>query len=303
MKCIETLNDLKLNNTAVTIGKFDGLHKGHAKLIDVLKTEAENRETVVLTFAAKPIDVINHAKSNTIVTEEEKRLLCEKKQIDYYVTLPLSQEFLDLSPEAFIKNILVDMLDMTLIVCGPDFTFGRFGSGNTELLKKMGKYYGYDVIVVEKEQYNNHDIGSTGIREKIREAKIKEANDMLGHPFSVIGKVTQGKQLGRKMNLPTANIIPDKNKILPPNGVYRTKLICRQQTYNAITNIGINPTVEDGHQIKVETHILDGNPDLYNEIIEVQFYDFIREERKFDGIEQLQAQILSDIEKIKQDID
>lgn len=304
MKCIENLNETKLNNTVVTIGKFDGLHKGHGKLFSVLAENANGREKVVLTFAAKPIDVINRSKTLTIMTEQEKRLLCEQKGMDYYVSLPLSQEFLDLSPEAFIKDVLIDVMDMSLIVCGPDFTFGKFGAGDTELLKKMGKYYGYEVIVVEKEQYQNKDIGSTEIRSKITEGEIKAANEMLGHPFSVIGKVTEGKKLGRKIGFSTANIIPDITKILPPRGVYRTKVRVGEECYDAISNIGINPTVEDGNITKIETHIIDvkEDMDLYNEIIEVQFYDFIRPEKKFDSVDELKAQINNDIEAVKSKI-
>lgn len=302
MKCIENLQDIKINNTAVTIGKFDGLHKGHGKLLRVLEEKAGDRPTAVLTFGAKPIDVINNSKSSTLVTEQEKRLLCETKGIDYYLSLPLTREFLDLTPEAFIKDVLIDVLDMSLIVCGPDFSFGRFGAGDIELLKKMSKYYGYEVVVVEKEQYQNRDIGSTEIRKKIINGEIESANEMLGHPFSVIGKVEEGKKLGRRLGLPTANLIPDKSKILPPKGVYRTKLIAGEKIYNAISNVGVNPTVEENNVVKIETHIIDGEADLYDEIIEVQFLEYIRPEKKFDNVEELKAQIEADIMKVKEHI-
>ncbi|MBR3645344.1 MAG: bifunctional riboflavin kinase/FMN adenylyltransferase, partial [Lachnospiraceae bacterium] len=160
MKCIDNLNDYKLNNTAVTIGKFDGLHKGHSKLVSVLKANAKDYNKTVLTFSAKPIDVINHEQSFTIVSETEKRLLFEKAGMDYYINLPLNKDFLDLSPEQFVREILVGMLDVRLVICGPDFTFGKYGAGNTNTLKMLGRKYGFDVIVVEKEQYRQHDIGS-----------------------------------------------------------------------------------------------------------------------------------------------
>lgn len=305
MKCIENLNDIKLNNTVVTIGKFDGLHKGHVKLFNTLHSNANGRETVVLTFAAKPIDVINHTKPLTIMTEQEKRLLCESNGMDYYVSLPLTQEFLDLSPEAFIKNVLIDILDISLIVCGPDFTFGKFGSGNTELLKKMGKYYGYEVIIVDKEQYLNQDIGSTGIRSRIMKGDFASANDMLGHPYSIVGKVEEGKKLGRTIGFSTANIIPDETKILPPNGVYRTKVIIGNKSYDAISNVGVNPTVEDGCIPKVESHILgiEAGIDLYDEIIEVKFYEFIRHEQKFGSVDELKQQIQKDIAIVREKIE
>lgn len=187
-----------------------------------------------------------------------------------------------------------------MIVCGPDFTFGRFGAGDTKLLKKMSKYYDYEVIVVEKEQYQNRDIGSTEIRQKISGGEIAEANEMLGHPFSVIGKVIEGKKLGRQMGLPTANILPDAAKLLPPRGVYRTKLIAGGKSYNAISNIGINPTVEDNETIKIETHIIDEEEYLYNEIIEVQFFEFIRPEQKFESVAALKEQIEKDIARVRE---
>lgn len=302
MKCIDNLKDFKLNNTAITIGKFDGLHKGHNKLFSVLKENSKDYYKTVLTFAAKPIDIINNEVSLTIVTEEEKRLLCEKAGMDYYISLPLNRDFLDLSPEQFVREILVGILDIRLIVCGPDFTFGKFGAGNVKTLKMLGREFGFDVIVVEKEQYHQQDIGSTEIRSKILEGSIEEANEMLGHPYSVIGRVTEGKQLGRKMGLPTANIIPDKSKILPPRGVYRTKLITKGNTYNSISNIGINPTVDEDEVIKLETHIIDDKEYLYNEIVEIQFFEYIRPELKFDSVEALKAQINSDIEKVKKSI-
>lgn len=301
MKCIENLNEIKLNNTVVTIGKFDGIHKGHGKLFNLLKDNAGERKKVVLTFAAKPIDVINRSNILTIMTEQEKRFLCEQRGMDYYISLPLNKEFLDLTPEAFIKDVLIDVMDMSLIVCGPDFTFGKFGAGNTELLKKMGKYYGYEVVVVEKEQYQNKDIGSTEIRNRIVEGQIQAANEMLGHPFTVIGKVTEGKKLGRRIGFSTANIIPDITKILPPRGVYRTKVRVEEEIYDAISNIGINPTVEAGNVTKIETHIINAGRDidLYNKIIEVQFYEFIRSEKKFEDVDELKAQIRNDIEAVK----
>jgi len=302
MKCIENIDDIKLNTTVVTVGKFDGLHKGHGKLIDMLKEKSEGKDVVVLTFAAKPIDVINNSKSKTIVTEKEKRLLCELKGVDYYISLPLTKEFLDLSPEAFIRDVLIDKLDMNMIVCGPDFTFGKFGAGDTKLLQKMGRYYGYEVIVVEKEKYKDKDIGSTGIRAVIAEGNIEMANEMLGHPYSVIGKVEEGKKLGRNLGFPTANIITEDTKLLPPNGVYRTILCVDGKEYNAITNVGVNPTVETQTQIKVETHVLEEMDTIYKEIIEVKFYEYIRPEKKFDNVEQLKKQVAEDIEQVKKSI-
>ena len=158
----------------------------------------------------------------------------------------------------------------------------------------------YAQIVVEKEQYHNRDISSTAIREKILAGEMKEVNEMLGHPYMIIGKVEQGKKLGRTLGLPTANILPDETKLLPPKGVYKTMVNVAGKRYQGITNIGINPTVESGMQVKAETHILDYNADIYNEIVQVEFYDFIRPERTFESVEELKAQIEKDIEACRE---
>ena len=300
MEILTNIREVKLNNTVVTVGKFDGLHRGHAKLFDTLTSVSEGRDKVVLTFAAKPIDVINNMVTRTLVTENEKQLLCEAKGVDYYISLPLAKDFLDMSPEAFIKNILVDSLDVRVFVCGTDFTFGKFGAGNVDLLKKMSKYYDFELIVVEKEKYHNTDIGSTGIREKIVEGNIAQANEMLGHPFSVIGKVEEGKRLGRTIGIPTANIIPEESKILPPKGAYCTKVTVDGNVYGAVSNVGITPTVESDRNIKIESHIFDFSEDIYGKIIKIDFVAFLRSEQRFGGVEELKNQIRKDIKKAKE---
>ena len=153
--------------------------------------------------------------------------------------------------------------------------------------------------MVEKEQYHNKDISSTSIREKISKGDMAEVNEMLDHPYSVIGRVEHGKQLGRTINFPTANIIPEAVKLLPPNGVYRTKVVINGEKFDSITNVGVNPTVESGKKIKVETNILDYEGDVYGEIIQVLFFDFIRPERTFSNMEELKQQIQRDTEKCR----
>lgn len=296
MQRISLDDNIKLKNTIVTIGKFDGIHKGHEKLLEVIVNNANGRQKVVLTFETTPSAFLNNNANKTIVTEEEKQILCEQQGVDVYMKMPMKKEFLALSPDEFVSKILKDKIGATTIVCGPDFHFGTKASGNVKFLKDNQKKYGYNLIVVEKEQYHNKDISSTSIRKKITEGKMQDVNEMLGHPYRIIGKVEQGKHLGRTIGLPTANIIPDETKLLPPNGVYRTVVVVEGQTFNAISNVGVNPTVETGTKIKVETHIIDYENYIYNEIVQVQFYDFIRPERTFDSLENLKQQIEADIE-------
>lgn len=300
MQCISMEDDIRIKNTIVTVGKFDGVHKGHEKLLETMEENANGRQKVVLTFETSPKAFLNHDANKTIVTEMEKQMLCDSRNIDVYLKMPMKKEFLSYTPDEFAGKILKEKIGATTIVCGPDFRFGTKASGDVEFLRKNQKTYGYSLIVVEKEQYHNRDISSTAIREKILAGEMKEVNEMLGHPYMIIGKVEQGKKLGRTLGLPTANILPDETKLLPPKGVYKTVVNVAGKRYQGITNIGINPTVESGMQVKAETHILDYNADIYNEIVQVEFYDFIRPERTFESVEELKAQIEKDIEACRE---
>lgn len=296
MQCISVNDNVKLKNTIVTVGKFDGIHKGHEKLFHEIQRNANGRQKVVLTFETSPGNFLADNANKTIVTEMEKQMLCEQQGIDVYMRMPMEKEFLAMPPEVFVGDILKKKIGATTIVCGPDFRFGARALGDVEFLKANESKYGYNLIVVEKEQYQNKDISSTAIREKILAGEMLTVNEMLDHPYSVIGKVEQGKKLGRTLGLPTANIIPEDTKLLPPKGVYKTVVNVAGKRFNAITNIGVNPTVESGTQIKVETHILDYEEYIYNEIVQVEFYDFVRPERAFENVEELKAQIERDIE-------
>ena len=290
MQCISIDDNVKLNNTIVTIGKFDGIHKGHEKLFEQLRENANGRQKVVLTFETSPKAFLDDNANKTIVTESEKQMLCDIQGIDVYMKMPMKKEFLALTPDEFVSKILKEKIGATTIVCGTDFHFGTKASGDVNFLKENQKKYGYSLVVVTKEQYQNKDISSTAIREKITQGKMTEVNEMLDHPYSIIGK-----KLGRTLGLPTANIIPEKTKLLPPNGVYKTVLKVADKRFNAITNIGVNPTVETGTQIKVETHILEYEDYIYNEIVQVEFYDFVRPEKTFANVQELKAQIERDI--------
>lgn len=299
MQCISLTEQIKLKNTIVTIGKFDGIHRGHEKLFEEIAKHANGRQKVVLTFETSPKAFLDNHANKTIVTETEKQMLCQQQGINVYIKMPLKKEFLALSPDEFVGDILKEKIGATTIVCGTDFRFGAKAEGNVDFLRVNGKKYHYNVIVVEKEKYHNKDISSSAIREKISAGDMLEVNAMLDHPYSIIGKVEYGKQLGRTIGFPTVNMIPEDTKLLPPNGVYRSVVIIGGEKYNAISNVGINPTVEKQTQIKVETHIIDYKEYIYNKIVQVQFFDFIRPERAFDNVEELKKQIQMDLEKCK----
>lgn len=299
MQRISVRDDIKLKNTIVTVGKFDGIHKGHEKLFETLAEKSNGRQKVVLTFETTPKAFLENSANKTIVTEEEKQMLCQQQGIDVYMKMPMEKEFLALTPEQFVCDILKEKIGATTIVCGPDFRFGTKASGDVDFLRDNQEKYGYKLVVVEKEQYNDFDISSTAIRERIVKGQMSEVNEMLGHPYRIIGRVEEGKQLGRTIGIPTANVIPDANKLLPPNGVYKTVVVAGENRYKALTNIGVNPTVEDGSVTKIESHLLDFSEDLYGEIIQVLFYEYVREECQFDSVTDLKEQIEKDIEKCK----
>ncbi len=298
MRVIEFSDGIKLNNTIVTVGKFDGIHKGHEKLLDTMADNANGRKKVVLTFADAPDNYLKHESGKTIFTEGEKRMLCDRLGVDVYMSMPLTEEFLGMSPDEFVTKVLKEKVGATEIVCGPDFRFGKEAKGDIWFLKENQVKYNLGVTVIDKEKYHDNDISSTEIREKILEGKIEEVNEMLDHPYTITGKVERGKSLGRRIELPTANITPEENKLLPPNGVYRTVVVSKHMSYPAITNIGVNPTVEDTDEIRVESHILNFKDDLYGEILDVRFYEFIRPEKKFESVDELKEQIMKDMSQL-----
>lgn len=295
MKIINNISDLQLNNTAISIGKFDGIHKGHRLLIDeLLKLKDKGLLATIFTFSKAPNEIIKHSHEKVILTKNERYRFYESIGIDVLVEYPTSDELIHMDREAFLKNILIDEMGMKAIVCGKDFKFGFNRLGNIEFIKKMSGTYGYVPVILEKLKDNNSDISSTRIRKLIEDGNILEVNRLLGYSYSIIGQVVHGNEIGRTINFPTANIIPDNDKLLPPNGVYFTKVKIGDITYKGITNIGKKPTVTRSELIGVETNVLDYSGDLYDQILNIEFLHYHRKEMKFDSIEDLKNQITYD---------
>lgn len=296
MKFISGTKDFSFKNTIITLGKFDGLHKGHRKLLNKLNEEKKNRITsVVFTFDIAPKKLISGEEPQCLLTREEKIYFHELSGIDVLIEYPFDQETSSMDAKTFVIQILVNKLGVKKIVCGTDFKFGYQRSGNSELLIQLGKEYGFEVEVLEKEKFELKDISSTNIKDELTKGNIEKVNDMLGYPFTVIGEVMHGNQLGRTIGTPTLNIIPPYSKLLPPNGVYSSKTIIEGVEYIGITNIGYKPTVSNELVRGVETHLFDFDGDLYGKIVEVQFYKYVRKEIKFDNVQCLKEQILRDI--------
>lgn len=283
--------------TAVTLGKFDGLHRGHDLLMQtVLKYSKEyGLASVAFTFDIPPRNKVEAIVANVLTTNDEKQYIFEKRGIDYLIECPFTTEVMSMEPKDFIAWIST-ALHMKYVVVGDDFRFGYKRAGDYHTLQKYEEKFGYKTIVIDKLKDSNRDISSTYVREKIADGNIKKANELLGYKYFIKSEILHGQKLGRTIGVPTINMILPENKLLPPNGVYVTEVLVDGKTYMGVTNIGCKPTVSNEKVIGVETYIDNFNQDVYGEKIVVSFIQFIRPEQKFDSIEELKAQLQSDIE-------
>lgn len=288
-------NDNKLE-TVVTIGNFDGIHIGHKKLITTTKKYAieEVLKSVVITFSPHPLEIIkNTSPFFYIFSEEEKDIEMKKENIDYFIKYPFTKEFSNIEPQDFV-DMLIENLNCKILIVGEDYCFGKNRAGNVDILKKIGEEKGIKVIKISNIIIDGERVSSSIIRDCLLNRNIKKANLLLNKPYYVFGKVVEGNRLGRTIGFPTANIIPPRNKLLPPDGVYITKTRYGNKVYDSITNIGKNPTVNNVDRT-IETYIFDFNENIYNKDIEVDFYDWVRSVKKFSGIDELKGQIAKDI--------
>ena len=298
MKYIKnTLNFQIKEPTVVTLGKFDGLHRGHDKLMHALLKykDAHHVASVAFTFDIPPRNKIDDISSKVLTTNEEKEYIFDTSGIDYLIECPFTSEVMCMEPKAFIEWITM-ALNMKCVVVGDDFHFGHNRAGDYHTLMEYEKLYGYETIVVEKMKDNNRDISSTYIREEIAIGNLKKANELLGYHYFIKSDVVHGKKLGRTIGVPTINMVLPENKLLPPNGVYVTEVIVDGKKYIGVTNVGCKPTVSDGNMIGVETYILNFDKMIYGDSIVVSFVEFIRPEIKFHSVEELKNQLNSDID-------
>lgn len=295
MRYITNTLDFQLEKrSVVTLGKFDGLHRGHDKLITrTLELGKKGYDTVVFTFDVSPLVKLGTRITRTLLTNEERKVLLERKRIDCLIECPFVPELIQMEPEDFIREVLAVQLRAAYVIVGPDFHFGYKRKGTPELLKKLGHRYGFEVEILDKEMEEEREISSTWIRETLREGRIEKVNHLLGYPYFVKGKVVHGRQLGRTWGLPTINQIPENGKLLPPFGVYASKTYINGEEFYGISNIGVKPTVEVPFA-GVETYLFECNENLYGKEAWVEFYHFVRPECKFDSVEELREQIQRD---------
>ncbi len=299
MKIIKNTTEFHIDeSTAVAIGKFDGFHCGHQKLLRKMQEQKEKGlATVVFTFVPSPAAFFGKESLKDLTTIEEKRSIFEKAGIDYLIEYPFYQEIADMEPETYIKEVLVERIHAKCIVAGEDVSFGKRGAGNYQLLAEKAKDYDYDVIIIEKVQYDGREVSSTFVREEVAKGNMELVHQLLGIPYHVGGKIVHGRKLGRTLGMPTINQIPREEKLLPPRGVYYSYVMYGDRKLPSITNIGVKPTVTDKVVMGVETYIYDFDEDVYGEELEVYLLYFKRPEMRFDSVDALMKQMSEDIEE------
>ncbi len=305
MQVHRDIKDLPIfKNAVITIGTFDGVHTGHLQIINQLKKEAANAggETVIITFDPHPRMIVNNVNTEKVSikllnTLSEKIELLQQQEIDHLVIVPFTLEFSEQSAENYIENFLVKNFSPHIIIIGYDHRFGRNRNGDYKLLEAYQAKYNYTVKEIPQHVLHDIIVSSTKIRTAIESGDILTANMHLGYAYFFEGTIVEGNKLGRTIGYPTANIeINDSNKLVPANGVYAVTVML--QTFyggalKGMMNIGVRPTI-NGNKKVIEVNIFDFNSSVYNQIIKVNFYHFLRNEVKFDGLDALKNQLSND---------
>ena len=290
MKIVREFENYTENTPKVlSLGMFDGVHFGHISIINLLKSVAQenNLETAILTFWPHPRKVFNpNDEIKLLNTLNEKLNLLENANLDVVFLKSFDENFRNLTGEEFVRQILVQKLNVKHIIIGHDHVFGKNKSGNFELLQKLSKELDFVVQQLDAVKEGEFNISSTKIRNCLANGNIIGANKMLGYHYSVSGKVIDGKKLGRTIGYPTANIEVDELKLLPKKGAYIVEVYVKNKFYKGMLSIGTNPTV-NGDKLTVEVYILDFNEDIYGENITINFRDFLHEQIKFESLEKL----------------
>ncbi|MDP4134165.1 MAG: bifunctional riboflavin kinase/FAD synthetase [Bacillota bacterium] len=283
----------KIGSSFVCIGNFDGVHLAHKALIEEAINSKGDNPSVVYTFKPHPAVVMGQSLG-LLMSDKQKEDCIKELGVDILYLQPTTSEYLSMSPEGFAKDILKDKIGAIKVFVGYDFRFGAKGVGDAEALKKFGIKYGFEVKIMPEIKVDGETVKSSLIRDYINKGNFYKANKFLGRLFTYRGKVSHGKKLGRVLGYPTANIFPEKGMVIPPLGVYASKLKIDDLWYDGVSNIGVNPTVEDTGRIKIESNIFNFNNEIYGKTIEVALIEYIRDEIKFKNKEELIKQIDKD---------
>lgn len=296
MLIIENTTEFALQTrSAVAVGKFDGIHLGHRKLLHkILEQKKEGLTSVVFTFDTSAAAFFG-GEDKELSTKEEKRTVFGQMGVDVLIEFPLNQKTAATEPEDFVKRYLAEQMKTAYLCAGPDISFGRKGAGDKELLARYAKECGYRLELIEKVRVDGGEVSSTRVRCAVRAGEMEAVCRMLGTPYSVSGRVEHGRRLGRTLGMPTANLLPESDKLLPPNGVYYSSVLLHGVSYRGISNIGCKPTVSQENIMGVETYLYDFDESIYGSQITVQLHAFRRPEKKFENVEALRAQLALDI--------
>ncbi len=300
-KLIELKNIEHAANTVLTVGTFDGVHKGHRALINTVVEAAKERNarSVVVTFDPHPREIINPGKSgiHMLTSLEERCELLEDMGVDILLVIPFDRDFSLLSSEEFVRDVIYNKIGVSEFVIGYDHHFGKDREGTIDTIKKLGKELNFDSRVVSKQEMGDVTISSTLIRRTLAEqGDVKKAAEYLNRSYLLNGMVAHGDKRGKPIGFPTANLKPEhKNKVIPKNGVYAVNVRVDEEWYGGMMNIGVRPTFENNEHT-LEVHIFDFSREIYGQTIQVRFIDRIRDEKKFSGTQQLKEQLVRDKE-------
>lgn len=285
----------------LALGNFDGLHRGHIKIIERVRRGALERggTSLVLTFDPHPPRIVRPDKAPPLLmTEAQKLEALERAGIQGVAIVRFTHELSRWEPEQFVKAVLVDWLHVAEVWVGADFLFGRDRSGNFSVLRALGAQFGFRVEKIDPVRYREFVVSSTRIRRLVAEGRVDEAAALLGHHVFIDGTVVEGAKRGRALGFPTANLATS-NELLPPAGVYATLATVDGVALPSVTNVGLRPTFGDATRMTVETHILDHDRDLYGRPIRLSFVQRLRDERRFADVDALKAQIDADVRRSK----
>ncbi len=281
--------------SAVAIGKFDGVHLGHQKLLaQILNQKKNGLPACVFTFDKAPAVLFGGADGRELLTVSEKRAKLEKLGVDVLIEFPLTYESAAIPPQEFVREVLVKRLKLAYIAAGEDLSFGAGGRGDAALLERMAEEGDFVVQIVDKVRRDTQEISSTYVRELLEQGNMELVAELLGEPYRIKGTVVHGRQLGRYLDMPTVNILPPAGKLLPPFGVYCSAVYWKDRRYNAVTNLGCKPTVSREQVVGAESYLYDFDEELYGEEIVVELCSYVRAEQRFAGPEELKKQLALD---------
>lgn len=285
----------------LALGNFDGLHRGHQKIVERIRRGAGERgaTAVVLTFDPHPPRVVRPDKAPPLLmTMPQKLRALDRAGVQGTAVVRFTRELSQWSPDAFVKAVLVDWLRVAEVWVGADFLFGRERAGNFSVLRTLGQQYGFRAEKIDPVRYKEFVVSSTRIRRLVSEGRVDEAGALLGHHYTIDGVVVAGARRGRELGFPTANLSTE-NELVPPTGVYATAIDVAGTRWPSVTNVGVRPTFDPAGTVTVETHVLDLTADLYGAHVSLSFIQRLRDERRFPDVDALKEQIEADIRRAR----